>query len=85
MLRSLRCSYADTEAVQGGSDRDKVGAVWILTPLSRLLREIHEKKGSVSSVSQWSYVGFPCFGVERYSSVVLFWKRRVSSTLNFSF
>lgn len=42
------------------------------------LRQINEKEGRLRAVREWSYFGFPFFGVERYSLVVSCWRRRVS-------
>lgn len=50
-----------------------------INPLSRL-RQINEKEGSAQS--KWSYFGFPLFGVEWYSLVVVCSRRRVSWTFN---
>lgn len=49
-----------------------------LKPAGSRLRQINEKEGRLRAVREWSYFGFPFFGVERYSLVVSCWRRRVS-------
>lgn len=49
-----------------------------LKPAGFRLRQINEKEGRLRAVREWSYFGFPFFGVERYSLVVSCWRRRVS-------
>lgn len=49
-----------------------------LKPAGSRLQQINEKEGRLRAVREWSYFGFPFFGVERYSLVVSCWRRRVS-------
>lgn len=74
--QAAAAAAAESSSLRAGVEDSACGPGSTLPVLG--FGELNERERRARATREWSYFGFPCFGVERYSSVVSCWRRRVS-------